>query len=363
MSPLLTSAAALALRLVALGARCGAQPATFLPDQFFYNSSTLSSSRTAPGGCTIRDWIGSDPAGVAGPPWISTIDCPDGCSHTDSGVATLGPLQFFLRHGTAMFDGETHSSMGDAFWLGSGAYLDLYVGPSSFVYVTGGAFKLAPWRSRRSVVSSSYRAPRRRSYKVADAIAGRQSGALVHDEHIANGSSTSVDLIFSKGKSMVDPPVITVVNCAFDLDRSLSFVWYHLHPAGAVYLPYTGSICYVTDEERCSAPGWPRWVSPNLFYYETFYARDSEPSAEAAAALVGQALVNATERDNCTHPIIFGVTNFDPDDPAGQPNFDDQPAGPAKWGAFDTMTIRTTTISTNTVTVTRANLRGAASPA
>ena len=86
-----------------------------------------------------------------------------------------------------------------------------------------------------------------------------------------------------------------------------------------------------------------------LFYYEKFYARPAEPSAAAAADLVGRVL-DASAAANCTHPIVFGVTNFDPDDAAGQPNFADAPAGPATWGLFDTMTVRSTTIATTTVT-------------
>ena len=60
--------------------------------------------------------------------------------------------------------------------------------------------------------------------------------------------------------------------------------------------------------------------------------------------------LDASAAANCTHPIVFGVTNFDPDDAAGQPNFADAPAGPATWGLFDTMTVRSTTIATTTVT-------------
>ena len=325
------------------------EAAAAMPDQYFYNETTLSSARTAVGGCALRNWAGADAAGVGGPPWVTTVDCGAGESYADAGVATRGPLQFFVRHGRAMFDGESLDSMGDVYWLGAGAYVDLFVEPNTFVYVVGGAFELAPWRSRRSFVSSSYRAPRRRSYRVADAIAGRGGSMVAADHHIANGSSPSVDLVFSKGKSFVDPPAITVVNCAYDRDPASSFVWYHTHPAGALYLPFTGAICYVTDEERCSSPGSPRWVSPNLFYYEKFYARPAEPSAAAAADLVGRVL-DASAAANCTHPIVFGVTNFDPDDAAGQPNFADAPAGPATWGLFDTMTVRSTTIATTTVT-------------
>ena len=79
-------------------------------------------------------------------------------------------------------------------------------------------------------------------------------------------------------------------------------------------------------------------------------ARATDAAAAAAdvarVAADGAALAAA----NCTHPIVFGVTNFDPDDAAGQPNFADAPAGPATWGLFDTMTVRSTTIATTTVT-------------
>lgn len=349
-----------------VGVTCGAvlpgQKGPIIPDppsvkeieaQFFYNETTMVREVTLSGGCTLRKWNGTDAFGISGPPWMATLDCNAGSTFTASGVADHGFLHFYLRHGSAMFDGETFQSMGDAFWLGDGAYVDMYLNCSSFLYVVGGDFSLAPWRARSSYVSSSFNAPRRRSYRVSD-------GAVGPDHHIANGSSTSVDIVFSKGKSNVDPPVITVVNCAYDIDPDLSFVWYHLHPAGAVYLPYTGNICYWTDEKRCSAPGAPRWVSPNLFYYESFEPRAYEPSGHAAKTLVNS-LLNDTAAENCSQPIVFAVTNFDPDDAAGQPNFEDMPNGAMKWGLFETMTVRATTIATVTVSTSleKPHLRGA----
>ena len=148
---------------------------------------------------------------------------------------------------------------------------------------------------------------------------------------------------------MVEPPSIAVLNCAPEgLEVPLygknspftSFVWYHAHPQGAVYLPYSGSICFQTDSLACIEPGEPRWTSANLYYIEFF--KKIKQKNEAASRLVS--LAGMTD---CEYPITFGVTNFDPDDSAGQPNFVDVPEnakGPNPWGTFPTLTVRNTVV-------------------
>ena len=45
----------------------------------------------------------------------------------------------------------------------------------------------------------------------------------------------------------------------------------------------------------------------------------------------------------CDYPILFAVTNFDPDDSAEQPNFDSIPENTKDhpwWGTFKRMTVR-----------------------
>lgn len=326
-------------------------PRQEIPTQFFYDDYTVDEARVAIGGCALRLWTrGVDDYGVAGPPNVATIACGAGATFARAGVALRGHLHFFLRHGAATFDEARLAAMGDAFWVGDGTYVDMAVAEDSFVYVVGGQFALGPHRNASSTVSSAYRAPRKRAYLAADALVGQGGGGVGPDTHIGNGSTPSKDVVFSKGKSSVDPPVITVVNCAYDVDPRLSYVWYHLHPAGALYLPYVGDICFFTDEKRCTSPAAARWTAPNLFYYETFElsARDDPAAATAAAALVAAAY-EPRAAANCSHPIVFGVTNFDPDDAVGQPNFDDAPNGPAAWGVWDTMTVRATTIATTTV--------------
>lgn len=44
----------------------------------------------------------------------------------------------------------------------------------------------------------------------------------------------------------------------------------------------------------------------------------------------------------CEYPIVFAVTNFDPDSISGVPNFDDKPNGPGKWGIFENIMVRST---------------------
>ena len=49
-----------------------------------------------------------------------------------------------------------------------------------------------------------------------------------------------------------------------------------------------------------------RWTSPLLYYYETFHPVVTGLTAEAVDLVTSVGMVN------CTTPIVFAVTNFDP---------------------------------------------------
>lgn len=320
--------------------------------QFVYDGRTLAVERNIEG-CVVRSWEPPfpDTGGRIGAPFVSTIAC--GATGANfNGVATRGALSFYLQMGSVTFDGAALDTMGDAFWLSDGAYVNATVAAETFVYVVGGEFALDP-SARLSTVSSVFGAPRSRIYRSKEAIAGTWDSANVHDKHVGNGTTLARDLVFSKGASRVDPPTVTVLNCAYDVDPFSSFVWFHLHPAGAVYLPFVGEICFQTAVELCVVPGEARWTAPNLFYHESFKPRAvDEPAASAARALV-DAVFDAENASKCKRPVVFAVTNFDPDDLACQPNFDDMPDGPGKWGLFETMTVRATTITAVTSVISR----------
>ena len=69
---------------------------------------------------------------------------------------------------------------------------------------------------------------------------------------------------------------------------------------------------------------------------------------------------------DCPSPITFAVTNFDPDDDVGKPNFVDIPEvttacgggaecpAPNRIGTFGPLSVRTTTVRPSVVTVTDA---------
>jgi len=84
-----------------------------------------------------------------------------------------------------------------------------------------------------------------------------------------------------------------------------------------------------------------RWTSANLYYIE-FFKKIKEPVPDA------DELVHLAGMSHCEFPVTFGVTNFDPADSAGQPNFVDIPENAAgkniPWGIFKTMTVRNTVV-------------------
>jgi len=239
--------------------------------------------------------------------------------------------------------------IGGAYWVDAGAHAEVSV--SGSVYILGSVYALA--KIPESVFTSSRLANTTRAYDVRDAIVnggnGTNGASVGHDPHICNGTTNAKDITWSK-YSVVDPPSIAVLNCAPEgtevplygkNSNFSSYVWYHSHPQGAVYMPYSGSICFQTDHLECISPGMPRWVSANLYYIEFF-------SPTKVVNKQADELVRLAGMTGCQYPVTFGVTNFDPDDDAGKPNFDTIPANvreqPNPWGYFDTMTVRNTVV-------------------
>ena len=191
-----------------------------------------------------------DEHGVVGMPWMSTVDCTAANASTflTKGITDKGHLRFYLKSGSMTANGVNLSLQGDAFWVSEGSFVDLAV--TGFVFVIGSEFALQP-TSQEAYHTTSFHTDRRtRSYLGDDAIAGSNHGENVHDSHINNGTTTARDLVFSKGPTTLDPPSISVLNCADE-----SSVWYHSHPSGALYMLYAGEICFHTDVVACVHPG------------------------------------------------------------------------------------------------------------
>ena len=356
----------LALLLLVLTSALG------VPPQYFYSKATATVAEDA-GGCILSSWKGTDADGMAGYPWITTVDCPAGgnASYTAEGTLATGHAQAFLARGSIAYanataDGGSGGSgsgggygkeevidvMGSALWMNVGARVRVRV--EGFVYIVGAAWALSPDAAQPpTFFGSSYAAPAVRAYRARDAApnadppaSSTAAAANHHDPHINNGTTNARDLTWNS-LTLVDPPSIAVMNCA----PQASYVWFHFHPAGSVYMPYAGRICFLTDEKLCVEPGEARWTSPNLYYYETFEKIEA-PNAEADALV--KLAFPADNATACVHPVVFGVTNFDPKVSAGQPNFVDIPENAVvgkKWGTFKQMTVRSTTVVSKAVTL------------
>jgi hypothetical protein len=238
-------------------------------------------------------------------------------------------------------NGRRFGRLGESFWAAAGAHVDLAIAGSA--YIVGAKFRLE--HSPEAVFTSSWLAPKSRSYDLADAAAGRNKAMLGHDEHICNGSSPSMDFVFGS-TSGVDPPSVVVMNCAAGSAPESNFVWSHFHPFGAVYLPLSGHICFATDTVTCVEPGTARWVSPSLQYYE-YFQKINKTNAMADEV---RDLANVSTAD-CVYPNVFAVTNFDAASEAGVPNFADWPerahgstsaVGIGPWGVFPRLTVQAT---------------------
>jgi len=331
-----------------------------MPSQVFYDAASAT-SRVDAGGCTVASWEGTDPDGILGHPSVSRVTCEGGAAYAASGVALGGHLKFVLWYGALRVNEAKLRMAGDAYWAVGGASVDVSAAGAVGFYVIGSEYRLT--KRGKAAITASYNASLGRFYDVLAATQGKGDGSLVHDIHIGNGTTNAKDVIFSQGTSCVEPPHIVVLNCA--PTPSESFVWFHSHPQGALYVPFSGRLCFTTSEgKKCVEPGFPRWTSPNLFYYETF---DKLPAAGPSIA-AATALVAAAQMDACDEPITFAVTNFDPDHAPGQPNFGDVPArttpcgggaacpAPNRVGIFDNLVVRTTSCRSTIAQVARPRL-------
>ena len=297
-----------------------------VPYQHFYRSSNADDAYVTKSGCSVVTWRGSDPYGVVSYPGVTRIECKQNATFRSDGVLADGHVRFYLQNGVMDINNETLDTMGESYWSQIGSRVKFVL--RGAVLAIGGS--LPTQAAVESGFSSmSYDAPIQRIYKA-------RLAEIRHDEHII-GVGVAKDMTWSS-LTRVDPPSIVVLNC----NPGRSNVSEHFHPAGAIYAPFTGKICFVTTTSTdCIVPGEVRWTSPLLRYFEYFETPDIE-NAEAR-----ELLASVNESDICdehTNPVVFAVTNFDPDDIAGQPNFDDYPS--------KTMTVRSTTVNAYRIEVT-----------
>lgn len=300
------------------------------PYQHFYTRTTADDHRVRQN-CEVWTWFGRDPTGMTDFPSVTKVDCSrSGRSRFEfDEILTDGAVTAYMTGGGRLtLNNNSLTMMGESFWSQTGSRIVGTLDGGGVVLFVGG--RLYSTHSNASseaqFPSLSYLAPRERAYQARNA-------SVVGDVHIQGENGTAKDLLWSS-ESAVDPPNVVVINC-----YGTSHVRNHFHPQGAVYIPFTGTICFQSSsiDTQCIEPGELRWTSALLRYYETFHApNESSTFANVLLDAVGQ-------RDLCTFPTVFAVTSFDPDDPAGQPNFIDIPS--------KTMTVRTTKIIAKTITL------------
>ena len=355
---------------------CGASKASAMmtthsdsPLQYFYADATASArvSLTSEsrmdhlglvqGLCNATMWKGRDPEGMSGHPSGALVRCEPGSFwNADGMVNEDGHLRFYLWYGSMtvrLEDGSVRASRapGSSFWVSGGT--SIHATFSGAFYVVGSSLRLA--RVPPSVCTSSYFGLRSRFYDV-------ESVTSVHDVHINNGTGhIAKDILFSSLTNL-NPPNIIVLNCAPSLaPQNDSFVFFHSHPQGAMYIPFSGKICFETYADECIKAGEMRWTSPNLYYRETFHADSNDAfdiPNEAHRDLVPLIRAsNITENGSiapnaCDKAVVFAVTNFDPGDRAGQPNFVDAPHNarldPTRrtWGYWKSLLVSSTVKNT-----------------
>ena len=153
------------------------------------------------------------------------------------------------------------TEMGESVYVAPGASVALELSSGedgkAAAYVVGNKFLLDA-SGVENVFTSSWAGPTVKLNRLQDAVDGIGTSLVGDDPAICNGTSLSRDFLFGSRFGM-DPPVVTVANCAEGSDASSNFVWSHFHPYGAVYLPFSGEICFVSDKELCAMPGTARW--------------------------------------------------------------------------------------------------------
>lgn len=297
-----------------------------VPSEYFYTKER--GKVTEEQGCTVRRWGGMDPYGASGYPSVATVDCPAGHTYTANGWCGDGPLQYYVWDGEVEVNGQPLSLSGSSFWVNVGSRHALRI--RGRAYVVGGAFTIVPGPG--ALFPNAYDALQWRGYDLADGVAGRNNATMVHDIHINNGTDDNncKDVAWAATPLQVDPAAVTVFNCATgrcggdgcSRPGNETYVWNHYHPNGALYIPYSGTICFWNPDEKCATPGFPRWTSPILRYYETFRAPEGEPPAGVKAAVDAAGPWSPA----CDRPVLFSVTHFDIHGGAGGvPNFVDDP--------------------------------------
>eukprot|EP00756_Hemistasia_phaeocysticola_P015340 Hpha_TRINITY_DN15406_c0_g2::TRINITY_DN15406_c0_g2_i3::g.172895::m.172895 len=302
-----------------------------VPRQYFYTKD--HGVGTQEQGCSVMRWEGMDVLGSAGYPAVATVRCPHGATHKATGVAAVGPLHIYLGDGRLTVNNKTLSLVGSSYWINAGARAEVEI--SGFAYIVGAPYELAP--GREAYFSRAYgEAPVTRAYDVSDAIRGVNNATILHDIHINNGSTDNncKDIAWRASTPHTDPAAVTVVNCA----EGISTVAEHYHPMGALYIPYSGEICFNVSSAsnlrsvKCIDPGFPRWTSPMLRYAETFTNDGTGSTPGGVAELVAN---TGPWSPTCPFPTVFSVTHFDVwGGSAGVPNFEDDPGQSAKQVAF-----------------------------
>jgi len=311
------------------------------PLEYFYTADTVTSSYSLGGGCMLDGWEGVDAEGLTGHPWVTHIKCEDG-GYKLGGVNYGGPVQIWVERGSLLVGEQELDMIGSSAWLNTGAEVSLEVREQSSVWVVGAELHMREGAPPHFVnFGNGITPPAVRHYHALDFLAGLAEN--VQDTHINNGTADARNLVWLS-KTRVDPSSILVMNCMAD-----SWVDYHIHAGGALYLSFSGNICFHTDKKRCITEGEARWTSPNLFYYETFSSLDEpNPGSLELSTIMGM---------DCESPILFAVTNFDPSSPMGVPIFIDQPCvmpdGPDnRWGYCDKVVTWTTRYTPKIVTFT-----------
>jgi len=310
------------------------------PLEYFYTENTQSGVQWLEGGCLKRYWEGTDPDGLTGHPWVSNILCDGTSSYSTRGVNYGGALQVYVERGVLEANNEVLDVIGSSIWLNVGSEVSLDVKTGSSVWSVGAPLSVVEREQVHFVDYGDQTPPTHRHYHALDFLQGLAEN--VHDTHINNGSANANNLVWLT-QSRVDPSSVVVVNC-----EDSSWVDYHLHTGGALYLPFAGSICFHTDQIRCIQSGEARWTSPNLFYYESF-KHDSEPNQDSLALSLLMGM-------DCVTPLVFAVTNFDPSSPLGVPNFTElpcvMPSGPQhRWGYCEQVVTWTTRYTPRVVTI------------
>ena len=199
-------------------------PPLTTPSQYFYTEDGARNFTRQ--GCTLSEWVGIDPAGMAGYPWLTRVVCPRGTTYTASGTAVHGAVRIYLATGSLSVNGDAVTLMGSSFWANAGASVDVAIS-GGVAFVVGSRFELDA-RVPAAHFSTSYRAPVVRKYDVADAVANTSNASNVHDIHVNNGTTNARDMLWPATASHVDPPSIVAINCA----PTESYVLSHSHPQG-----------------------------------------------------------------------------------------------------------------------------------